>query len=158
MAIAYFSAGCFWGIEVVFRHVPGVLDARVGYMGGSTENPIYRQVCTGNTGHAETLQVQYDPSQVSYETLLELFWKIHDPTTLNRQGPDIGTQYRSVIFTTTPEQHRLAIQSKQQLADSKRFSRPVVTEILPAPNFYPAEEYHQRYLEKRGRADDGCHL
>lgn len=153
MAIAYFSAGCFWGVEVAFRRLPGIIDAHVGYMGGSTENPSYHQVCAGNTGHAETLRVEYDPSQVSYETLLDLFWKIHDPTTPNRQGPDIGTQYRSVIFTTSPEQHTLAIQSKQQLADSKRLGRPIVTEILPAPDFYPAEEYHQRYLEKQGDAN-----
>jgi peptide-methionine (S)-S-oxide reductase len=154
--LATFGAGCFWGVEVTFRNVPGVKDALVGYLGGTLANPTYRDVCTGRTGHAEVVQVTYDPAEVSYEKLLEVFWTNHDPTTLNRQGPDVGTQYRSAIFFHTPEQQRVAEASKKQLESSGRFRRPIVTEITPASAFYPAEDYHQRYLEKRGLAT--CHI
>ena len=152
---ATFAAGCFWGIESAFREVPGVLDARVGYEGGSTANPSYEEVCTGRTGHAEVVQVEYDPSRVSYEALLEVFWSIHDPTTPNRQGPDIGTQYRSAIFTHTPEQQAAAEASKRTLEQAQQLRRPIVTEIVPAQPFYAAEEYHQRYFAKRG-IDASC--
>lgn len=151
-----FGAGCFWGVEVAFRQLPGVVSATSGYSGGTTENPTYQDVCSGRTGHAEVVQVEYDPAQVSYDELLQLFWSKHDPTTLNRQGPDVGTQYRSVIFYYTPEQEKAARASKQQLEESGRFKRPIVTEILPASAFYRAEEYHQRYLEKHGLAS--CHI
>jgi len=153
---AMFGAGCFWGVEVAFRQLPGVVSATSGYSGGTTENPTYQDVCSGRTGHAEVVQVEYDPAQVSYDELLQLFWSKHDPTTLNRQGPDVGTQYRSVIFYYTPEQEKAARASKQQLEESGRFKRPIVTEILPASAFYRAEEYHQRYLEKHGLAS--CHI
>ncbi|WP_142847750.1 peptide-methionine (S)-S-oxide reductase MsrA [Telmatospirillum sp. J64-1] len=152
---ATFGAGCFWGIEVKFRSLPGVVDAAVGYMGGHLDNPSYEQVCTDRTGHAEVVQVEYDPTRISYEDLLDLFWQIHDPTTLNRQGPDVGSQYRSVIFTHTEEQAEAARRSKERLESSGRFSRPIVTEITPAASFWRAEEYHQRYLEKRGLASCG---
>jgi peptide-methionine (S)-S-oxide reductase len=153
---ATFGAGCFWGVEVTFRNVPGVKDALVGYLGGTLANPTYKDVCTGRTGHAEVVQVEYDPAEVTYDKLLDVFWENHNPTTLNRQGPDVGTQYRSAIFYHTPEQKRLAEQSKAQLEASGRFQRPVVTEITEASAFYPAEDYHQRYLEKRGLAS--CHV
>lgn len=153
---ATFGAGCFWGVEVTFRNVPGVKDALVGYLGGTLANPTYKNVCTGRTGHAEVVQVEYDPAEVAYDKLLDVFWENHDPTTLNRQGPDVGTQYRSAIFFHTPEQKRLAEKSKSQLEASGRFRRPVVTEITEASTFYPAEDYHQRYLEKRGLAS--CHI
>ena len=153
---ATFGAGCFWGVEATFRQVPGVIDAAVGYAGGDLPNPTYRDVCTDMTGHAEVVQVDYDPDKVSYEELLRVFWENHDPTTLNRQGPDVGTQYRSVIFYHTPEQEAAARASKENLEKSHRFRRPVVTRIEPAPQFYRGEEYHQRYLEKRGLAH--CHL
>jgi len=156
MEIATFGAGCFWGIEAAFRQVPGVTDAVVGYSGGHTANPTYKDVCTDGTGHAEVVQVTFDPEQLSYEKLLEAFWKIHDPTQLNRQGPDFGTQYRSAIFFHSPEQEAVARKSKEQAQASGRFRRPVVTEITPASTFYRAEEYHQRYLEKRGAAS--CHF
>jgi peptide methionine sulfoxide reductase msrA/msrB len=146
---ATFGAGCFWGVEVDFRQLPGVRDAAVGYMGGSVQNPTYEQVCTGRTGHAEVVQVDYDPAVTSYDQLLDLFWEEHDPTTPNRQGPDVGTQYRSVIFYHTPEQKAAAEASKAKAA--QKFSRPIVTEIVPAPAFYRAEEYHQRYVEKRNQ-------
>jgi peptide-methionine (S)-S-oxide reductase len=149
---ATFGAGCFWGVEVTFRNVPGVKDALVGYLGGTLANPTYKDVCTGRTGHAEVVQVEYDPAEVTYDKLLDVFWENHNPTTLNRQGPDVGTQYRSAIFYHTPEQKRLAEQSKAQLEASGRFRRPVVTEITEASAFYPAEDYHQRYREKRGFA------
>jgi peptide-methionine (S)-S-oxide reductase len=154
--LATFGAGCFWGVEVAFRNVPGVKDAKVGYLGGTLENPTYRDVCTGRTGHAEVVQVEYDPTQVTYDRLLDVFWENHDPTTLNRQGPDVGTQYRSAIFYHTPEQKRAAEESKSRLEASGRLRRPVVTEITDASTFYPAEDYHQRYLEKRGLAS--CHI
>ena len=156
MELATFGAGCFWGVEVTFRNVRGVKDALVGYLGGTFENPTYKDVCTGRTGHAEVVQVQYDPAEVSYDKLLDVFWENHDPTTLNRQGPDVGTQYRSAIFYHTPEQKAAAEASKASLEASGRLRRPVVTEITPASTFYPAEDYHQRYLEKRGLAS--CHI
>jgi methionine-S-sulfoxide reductase len=146
---ATFGAGCFWGVEADFRQAPGVRDAAVGYMGGTTKNPSYEEVCTGRTGHAEAVQVQFDPAVTSYDQLLDLFWESHDPTTLNRQGPDIGSQYRSVIFYHTPEQKAAAAASKAKVA--AKFSRPIVTEIAPVPEFHRAEEYHQRYLEKKNR-------
>ncbi len=150
METATFGAGCFWGVEETFRRVPGVVDAAVGYMGGSLQNPSYKDVCTDRTGHAEVVQVTYDPGVVEYGKLLDVFWENHDPTTLNRQGPDQGTQYRSAIFFHTPEQAEAARESKKRLDESKRLRRPVVTEIVPAKEFWRAEEDHQRYLEKRG--------
>jgi len=154
--LATFGAGCFWGVEADFRDIPGVIDAAAGYMGGTLDNPTYQDVCTDKTGHAEVVQVQFDPARVSYEQLVEAFWKLHDPTQLNRQGPDYGKQYRSVIFFHTPEQERFARASKEKLAQSRRFARPVVTAIEPASPFWRAEEYHQRYLEKRGLRH--CHI
>jgi peptide-methionine (S)-S-oxide reductase len=151
MAIAIFAAGCFWGVEAAFQQVTGVKSTTVGYTGGTFENPSYEDVCTGRTGHAEAVEIEYDPAVVSYEKLLSVFWKIHDPTTLNRQGPDVGTQYRSAIFYQNPEQKKEAITSKERLEQSGFYKRPIVTEIVPASNFYRAEEYHQRYLEKRGK-------
>lgn len=153
---ATFGAGCFWGVEAAFRRLDGVHDTAVGYAGGVTENPTYKEVCTDTTGHAEVVQVEYDPEVISYDDLLDVFWEIHDPTQRNRQGPDVGTQYRSVIFAHTPEQEKAARASKARLDESGTYDRPVVTEIEPAPAFYRAEEYHQQYLEKRGRA--GCAL
>ena len=146
-----FGAGCFWGIEYSFNKVPGVLEAPVGYSGGSLENPTYQQVCSGQTGHAEVVQVEFDPNKVSFQELLEIFWNIHDPTTLNRQGPDVGTQYRSAIFFHSQEQETLAKKSVQDLTEQKRYSNPIVTEISPIDVFYLGEEYHQRYFEKQGR-------
>lgn len=147
---ATFAAGCFWGPEARFRQVEGVLDATVGYTGGHTENPSYEQVCTGRTGHAEAVRVGYDPDRISYEELLEAFWAMHDPTQKNRQGPDVGTQYRSAIFTHNDEQARAAQESKRRVEE--RLGKPVATQIQRAGAFYPAEEYHQRYYEKRGVA------
>ncbi len=152
MEKATFGAGCFWGVEAAFRKVKGVKSATVGYSGGSFKNPTYEDVCTGRTGHAEVVEVEYDPSIVSYEELLKVFWENHDPTTLNRQGPDVGTQYRSAIFFHTPEQQAVAVASKEKLQSSGRYKRPIVTEITSASQFYRAEEYHQRYLEKRGQS------
>jgi peptide-methionine (S)-S-oxide reductase len=149
---ATFGAGCFWGVETTFRNIGGVTDAAVGYAGGKTENPTYEDVCTDETGHAEVVQVEFDPALVSYEKLLDVFWSNHNPTTLNRQGPDVGTQYRSVIFYHSPEQRAIAESSKAALDKSGKFRSPVVTQIEPAPKFYRAEEYHQRYLEKRGQS------
>lgn len=143
-----FGAGCFWGVETRFRKVKGVIDAIVGYSGGTTNNPTYKEVCTDKTGHAEVVQVTYDPSIVSYEELLEKFWDIHNPTTLNRQGWDIGTQYRSVVFYHNEDQRLAAIKLKQKLDKSGKYKKPIVTEITPASEFYRAEEYHQRYYEK----------
>ncbi len=154
MAITTFGAGCFWGVEAAFRQIQGVTSTAVGYLGGTVENPTYQDVCTGSTGHAEVVQVEYDPAQIAYEDLLNVFWKCHDPTTLNRQGPDVGAQYRSAVFFHTPEQEAAAKVSKEKAQD--RFKRPIVTEITPASAFYRAEEYHQQYLEKRGQAS--CHL
>jgi peptide-methionine (S)-S-oxide reductase len=152
MQIATFGAGCFWGVEAAFRRVRGVVSPSVGYSGGHFPNPTYHDVCTDGTGHVEVVRVEYDPSQVSYEELLNVFWEIHDPTTLNQQGPDVGTHYRSVIFFHTREQEATARASKEALERSGRFRNLVVTEIVPASEFYRAEEYHQRYLEKRGLA------
>jgi peptide-methionine (S)-S-oxide reductase len=154
-AVATFGAGCFWGVEAAFRRVPGVLDAVSGYSGGHTQNPSYRDVCTDSTGHAEVVQVTFDPEKVSYAQLLDVFWKIHDPSQVNRQGPDFGTQYRTAIFFHTPEQEAIAKKSKQALDASRRFRQPIATEITPAGPFWRAEEYHQRYLEKRGAIS--CH-
>jgi peptide-methionine (S)-S-oxide reductase len=147
---ATFGAGCFWGVEATFRAVPGVKDAAVGYAGGDTENPTYEDVCSHTTGHAEVVQVEFDPAVVSYDHLLDVFWSNHNPTTLNRQGPDVGDQYRSVIFYHSPEQKAAAEASKASLEKSGRFKHPIVTYVQPAPAFYRAEDYHQRYLEKRG--------
>ena len=146
--IATFAAGCFWGVEAAFRQIKGVVSTMVGYTGGKMDNPSYEDVCTDETGHAEAVQVEYDPSKVSYEQLLDVFWNNHDPTQLNRQGPDVGTQYRSVIFYHTSEQKKAAIASKEKLAG--KYKKPIATEIVPASKFHKAEEYHQQYLEKRG--------
>ncbi|MFN2528421.1 MAG: peptide-methionine (S)-S-oxide reductase MsrA [Candidatus Baltobacteraceae bacterium] len=154
-AVATFGAGCFWGVEAAFRQLPGVLEALSGYSGGQAEKPTYQQVCTGRTGHAEVVQITYDPDVLTYGTLLDLFWRMHDPTTLNRQGPDAGTQYRSAIFYHTPEQAQEAIESKNALETSGAFKKPIVTQIEAATAFYPAEEYHQRYNEKHGVS---CHI
>jgi peptide-methionine (S)-S-oxide reductase len=152
MEKATFGAGCFWGVEAAFRQVDGVVSTTVGYMGGTLKNPTYQDVCTDRTGHAEVVQMEYDPSKVSYAELLSVFWANHDPTTLNRQGPDIGTQYRSVIFFHTLQQEAAAKASKERLQASGKYRRPVVTEIVPAADLWRAEEYHQQYLEKRGLA------
>jgi peptide-methionine (S)-S-oxide reductase len=149
---ATFAAGCFWGVEAAFRQVPGVVDAVSGYSGGTKDEPTYEDVCTGRTGHAESVEVEFDPAKVSYGQLLDVFWENHDPTTLNRQGPDVGTQYRSAVFFHDEAQRREAEASKARLEKSGRFHRPIVTEIAPAQTFWRAEEYHQRYLEKRGLA------
>jgi peptide-methionine (S)-S-oxide reductase len=156
MEKATFGAGCFWGVEAAFRQIKGVKTTAVGYMGGKLKDPTYQDVCTDRTGHAEVVHVEFDPSEVSYEELLRVFWDNHDPTTLNRQGPDTGTQYRSVVFYHTPEQQAAAKVSKEALEKSGRYKRPIVTEISPAPEFWRAEDYHQQYLEKRGLAH--CHI
>ena len=147
---ATFGAGCFWGVEEEFRELKGVKSTTVGYSGGTFKNPTYENVCGGKTGHAEVVQVKYDPNEVSYEQLLDVFWNNHDPTTLNRQGPDVGEQYRSVIFFHNKEQEKLAKQSKEKLEKSGKFKNKIVTQIIPASAFYKAEEYHQQYLSKRG--------
>ena len=154
--IATFGAGCFWGVEAAFRQVPGVTGTAVGYEGGTLDSPTYKDVCTDRTGHAEVVQVEYDPARASYEDLLNVFWANHDPTQLNRQGPDFGTQYRTVVFYHTPAQQEAAERSKAALEASGRFKKPVVTQIVPASTFWRAEEYHQQYLEKRGLAT--CHI
>jgi len=154
MERAIFAAGCFWGVEAAFREVPGVIEVISGYSGGTAPHPGYREVCTGRTGHAESVEVQFDPARVSYADLLRKFWEIHDPTTMNRQGPDVGTQYRSAIFYTSPEQEAAARASKQEQQAGS--ARPIVTEITAAGPFYAAEEYHQKYLEKHGMVN--CHL
>mgnify|MGYP005840089381 CR=1 FL=1 len=148
MNIATLAAGCFWGVEARFRQANGVVSTRVGYTGGSTLNPDYKTVCSGRTGHAEAIEITFDPDIISYDSLLELFWQIHDPTTLNRQGPDVGTQYRSAVFYHNEQQRIAAEQKKQTLNNNGRFNRPIATEITAASEFYPAEEYHQCYLEK----------
>ncbi len=153
---AMFGAGCFWGVEEIFRQLPGVTATAVGYAGGATDNPTYQEVCTNRTGHAEVVEVQYDPTKIAYEKLLEVFWDNHNPTTLNRQGPDSGTQYRSVIFYYSPEQQAAAEQSKMALEKSGKWKQPVVTQIVPAAPFFRAEEYHQQYLAKRGLSN--CHI
>jgi peptide-methionine (S)-S-oxide reductase len=157
MQRATFAAGCFWGVESAFRQLPGVLATAVGYTGGHTKDPTYKEVCSGGTGHAEAVTVEFDPAKISYEQLLDVFWDIHDPTQYNRQGPDYGSQYRTAIFTHGPEQEKAARESKERLNKSGKFKRPVVTEIVPAPEFYMAEDYHQQYFEKRGMAPV-CHV
>src|ERR1700739_4972965 len=157
MAKATFAAGCFWGVEATFRQLPGVISTRVGYTGGNCANPTYKDVCTDRTGHAEAVEVEYDPAKLSYDRLLDVFWENHDPTQLNRQGPDWGTQYRSAIFFHTPEQGRAAKAKIEQLTASGQFSpKRIVTKVEPAQTFWRAEEYHQKYLEKRGQAS--CHF
>ena len=156
METATFGAGCFWGVELTLQQLPGVVETAVGYAGGTLENPNYKDVCTDTTGHAEVVQVIYDPQQISYEQLLEAFFSLHDPTQKNRQGPDWGTQYRSVIFYHSPEQQQSARSMIERLTQERRFAKPIVTEVAPAPTFWPAEEYHQKYLEKRGMRS--CHL
>ncbi len=156
METATFGAGCFWGVEAAFRQIKGVTETAVGYEGGAMVNPTYRDVCTDQTGHAEVVQVQFDPAQVSYDDLLKVFWENHDPTQRNRQGPDIGSQYRTVICYHTPQQKAIAEASRAQLEASGIFKKPIVTQIVPAETFYPAEEYHQQYLEKRGLST--CHF
>ncbi|HZX67782.1 MAG TPA: peptide-methionine (S)-S-oxide reductase MsrA [Candidatus Elarobacter sp.] len=146
---ATFAAGCFWGVEADFRDIPGVLDTEVGYLGGTTQNPTYRDVCTDRTGHAEAVQVTFDADEVSYDTLVDAFWSLHNPTERNRQGPDLGSQYRSAIFYEDEAQHAAAEASKARA--QAKFSRPIATEIVPHQTFYRAEDYHQRYLEKQGR-------
>jgi len=153
---ATFGAGCFWGVEAAFRRVEGVVSTQVGYVGGRTADPTYEQVCSGRTGHAEAVEVTYDPARVSYDELLRVFWENHDPTTPNRQGPDVGEQYRSAVFFHSPEQEAAAKASVASLEAAKRFRRPIVTQIVPAGPFYRAEDYHQQYLEKRGQAT--CHI
>jgi len=155
MEKATFGAGCFWGVEQFFREVPGVIDAVSGYAGGKVDRPTYKQVCTDLTGHAEVVEVTFDPAKVSYATLVDLFFKMHDPTQLNRQGPDFGTQYRSVIFAHSPEQKRIAEERKAAAAASGRYKRPIVTTVEDAPPFWRAEDYHQRYFEKHG---GHCHV
>ena len=156
MAKATFGAGCFWGVEARFAQVPGVTSTAVGYEGGNLDNPSYRDVCTDATGHAEVVEVDYDPGKVSFEQLLDLFFKLHDPTQLNRQGPDWGTQYRSVVFYHSPEQEAAAKATIAHLTDEKRFRKPIVTQVVPAQTFWRAEDYHQKYLEKRGAVS--CHI
>jgi peptide-methionine (S)-S-oxide reductase len=156
MEKATFGAGCFWGVEATFRQVQGVTATRVGYLGGTMKNPTYRDVCSGRTGHAEVVEVAYDPEKVSYDELLNVFWENHDPTQLNRQGPDHGEQYRSAVFFHSPEQETAAKASKERLEEARRFRKPIVTQIVPATEFYEAEDYHQQYLEKRGLAS--CHI
>jgi peptide-methionine (S)-S-oxide reductase len=154
--IATFGAGCFWGVEELFRKRDGVIKTEVGYTGGNIDNPTYEQVCADTTGHAEAVQVTYDPEKIKYEDLLKIFWENHDPTQLNRQGPDTGRQYRSAIFFHTPEQKEIAEASLDELKKSRRYEHPIVTEISPASSFWRAEEYHQQYLHKRGEAS--CHI
>ncbi len=156
MEKATFAAGCFWGVEQTFREIPGVIDAVSGYTGGEKDNPTYQEVCTDETGHAEAVEVIYDPEKVSYDALLKVFWENHNPTQLNRQGPDFGSQYRSAIFYNSDSQKSQAEISKKELGESGKFRNPIVTLIEPAVTFYKAEEYHQRYLEKRGLAN--CHI
>jgi peptide-methionine (S)-S-oxide reductase len=156
MEKATFAAGCFWGVEANFRSLPGVTATRVGYTGGQVTDPNYKQVCTDRTGHAEAVEVTYDPAKISYDELLKVFWENHDPTTLNRQGPDVGTQYRSAIFYNNAGQEAAARASKASLEKSGAYRRPIVTQIVPAVEFWEAEDYHQQYLEKRGLAH--CHI
>lgn len=156
MAKATFAAGCFWGVEARFAQLPGVSATAVGYEGGTMPNPTYKAVCTDATGHAEAVEIEYDPAQISYEQLLDAFFSLHDPTQLNRQGPDWGTQYRSVIFYHTPEQEAAAKAAIERLTAEERFNKPIVTQVVPATTFWRAEEYHQKYLEKRGAVS--CHI
>lgn len=152
---ATFAAGCFWGVEELFRQTPGVIATRVGYTGGAKPNPSYQDVCTDTTGHAEAVEIEFDPAQVSYEALLGIFWENHDPTTPNRQGPDHGSQYRSAIFYHNEAQRAAAQASRDAMENSGRFRRPIVTQVVPASEFWPAEDYHQQYLQKRGASR--CH-
>lgn len=154
---ATFGAGCFWGVEATYRRIEGVVSTAVGFMGGHLDSPSYKDVCSGTTGHAEVVHVEFDPEKVSYEFLLEIFWRNHDPTTRDRQGPDIGSQYRSAIFFHSPEQEAIAKASKKSHGTSGKYRGPIVTEIVAASEFYMAEEYHQQYLEKRGLADCKIH-
>ena len=156
METATFGAGCFWGVEARFQQMPGVLETAVGYEGGKLDNPSYKDVCTDRTGHAEVVEVKFDPEKVSYQQLLDLFFELHNPTELNRQGPDWGTQYRSVVFFHSPEQEAAAKATIERLTRDKRFSKPIVTQVVPAQSFWRAEEYHQKYLEKRGALS--CHI
>jgi peptide-methionine (S)-S-oxide reductase len=156
MEKATFGAGCFWGVEARFQQVPGVIETAVGYEGGTLENPTYKDVCTDRTGHAEVVDLTFDPAKVSYQSLLNLFFELHDPTQVNRQGPDWGTQYRTAIFYHSPEQEKAARQTIAQLESSHRFSKPIATQVVPASTFWRAEEYHQKYLEKRGAVS--CHI
>ncbi len=153
---ATFAMGCFWGVQALFKSVPGVIKTMAGYTGGKIPHPTYERVCAGSTGHAEAVEIEFDPSVVSFEKLLDLFWEHHDPTTFHRQGPDVGEQYRSAIFTHNEEQARLAQESKERLDRNKRYTNPIVTEIVPAKEFYPAEEYHQNYADKH--PDVVCHI
>ncbi len=153
---ATFAAGCFWGVESVFRHMPGVISTKVGYTGGNLPDPTYEQVCTDKTGHAEAIEIIFDPQQITYQQLLKIFWENHNPTTLNKQGPDIGAQYRSAIFYHNTEQEQIARKSKLELEKSGKFNKPIVTEITAATEFYPAEEYHQNYNEKHNIRH--CHI
>lgn len=148
--VAIFAAGCFWGVEAAFRQIPEVVSTSVGYIGGARDDPTYEQVCSGTSGHAEAVRVEFDPDRITYQTLLFVFWECHDPTTRNRQGPDVGTQYRSAIFYRSPDQERVARDSVAELEAAGRFPRPIVTEIVPAPDYWPAEDYHQQYFEKMG--------
>lgn len=156
MAKATFAAGCFWGVEEAFRQTPGVLETTVGYTGGRLDHPTYEQVCSDRTGHAEAVEVRFDPDRISYSQLLEMFWKLHNPTTLNRQGPDVGSQYRSAVFYHDDQQREQAEAVKRRLDESGAFGRPIVTEITPASTFWPAEDYHQQYVHKRGGGS--CHI
>jgi len=156
MEKATFAAGCFWGVEARFQQLPGVTATAVGYEGGSLSNPTYKQVCTDGTGHAEAVEIDFDPSKISYQKLLDEFFALHDPTQLNRQGPDWGSQYRSVVFYHSPEQEKTAKETVARLTAEKRFSKPIVTQVVPAETFWRAEEYHQKYLEKRGAVS--CHI
>ena len=153
---AAFGAGCCWGVEAAFRQIKGVVSTQVGYMGGKMKNPTYEDVCTDETGHAEVVEITYDPKRVSYEKLLEVFWQNHDPTQVNRQGPDVGTQYRTMIFYHNEGQKKVAIATKEKLEKSRKYNKPIMTKIVPASTFYKAEEYHQQYLEKRGLST--CHI
>ncbi len=155
MQKAVFAGGCFWGVEAIFQELDGVIDTTVGYTGGKTENPTYKEVCYTDTGHAEAIEIIYDPAKVSYEELLTYFWRLHDPTTVNRQGPDVGSQYRSAVFYYTPEQKAAA--EKGKVEAQKKWKRPIVTEITEGGTFYPAEDYHQDYFKNRGGHHTGCH-
>lgn len=157
LEVAVFGAGCFWGVEAAFAHIPGVIDTAVGFEGGALENPTYREVCTDETGHAEVVQVRFDPTRVTFDQLLDVFFSVHDPTQLNRQGPDWGTQYRSIVFFQSPEQETATLAKIEKLSTERPFQKKkIVTQVVPATTFWRAEEYHQKYLEKRGMAS--CHI